>query len=453
MVALLMVAGCVPCLAAAEADLQAKLSELRAAGKPVTATELAPPPATDEDNAAPLYLRAAELIKAHAGEGDYGTGAPRVLKVGYWWYDRENPEHLSALAQLIEQDAELVALVGRATERPRCRFDSPWDEFLLSMSPQHASLRSVARFAAAAAYASSYAGNQDAALEHLRRGAALVRHMAEERTPLGFLNRGSCELMWMRAAETVLAGGPIPEESARELSAELERRDERRELLGAVQGQRVECLETFGQSIGGEIGSTTEPPREPAPVRTPRREAGGRVKALPYPPYDDLLAYLRLMDLAEEGIGRPWSEAAQGLRAVQTELERVPDRLPVARMLVPNTRTLWRRATVEAPARQLVIAALGLKLYRQQKGRLPDRLEGLAEIGWPVPQDCFADRALVYRREGERFLLYSIGPDLVDDGGAPVWSLERDRARRVDPGLPDWKVWPGDIPWQGWNGS
>jgi hypothetical protein len=310
----------------------------------------------------------------------------------------------------------------------------------------------VARFEAAAAYASSYTGDQDAALEHLRRGAVLVRHMAEERTSLAFLSEGTCELMWMRAAETVLAGGPTTEEGARKLVDELGRWDQSRGLVGAIQGDRVECLETVGQSVGGEIGSTTEPPPEPAPVPAPA-EAGGRVKALPYPPYDDVLAYLRLMDSAEKGVGRPWSEAAKGLRDLHAELERVPTGLPIARMLVPNTMGLWRRATVEAPVRQLVTAALGLKLYKQQKGTLPDQIEQLAQIGWPVPQDCFANRPLMYRRQGDRFLLYSIGPDLTDDAGEPIWSLQRDRAKRIDPGLPDWEVWPGDIPWQGWNGS
>jgi hypothetical protein len=37
-----------------------------------------------------------------------------------------------------------------------------------------------------------------------------------------------------------------------------------------------------------------------------------------------------------------------------------------------------------------------------------------------VPQDPFTGQALIYRPQSTNWLLYSVGPDGVDDGGKPV---------------------------------
>jgi hypothetical protein len=38
-------------------------------------------------------------------------------------------------------------------------------------------------------------------------------------------------------------------------------------------------------------------------------------------------------------------------------------------------------------------------------------------VGWPLPEDPFSGKPFVYRRKDSTYLLYSIGPDLKDDGG------------------------------------
>ncbi|NLF29726.1 MAG: hypothetical protein GX591_02425 [Planctomycetes bacterium] len=67
---------------------------------------------------------------------------------------------------------------------------------------------------------------------------------------------------------------------------------------------------------------------------------------------------------------------------------------------------------------QLTLLALALEIGRAEQGRYPTRLESLVgRYVEAVPVDPFSGRALIYRREGEGYVVYSIGPNLRDDGG------------------------------------
>jgi len=64
--------------------------------------------------------------------------------------------------------------------------------------------------------------------------------------------------------------------------------------------------------------------------------------------------------------------------------------------------------------------ALLLKAYRSDWGAYPDSLEDLVKAERvTLPLDPFSGKSLVYHREGEGFVLYSLSMNLKDDGGAP----------------------------------
>jgi len=63
--------------------------------------------------------------------------------------------------------------------------------------------------------------------------------------------------------------------------------------------------------------------------------------------------------------------------------------------------------------------ATQLRAWKIQHGNYPDTLNALASgASEPLPIDPFSGEAYHYRREGEGFLLYSVGPNRKDDGGA-----------------------------------
>jgi hypothetical protein len=74
-----------------------------------------------------------------------------------------------------------------------------------------------------------------------------------------------------------------------------------------------------------------------------------------------------------------------------------------------------------ADARNLLAyTALAMHGYRAVHGRFPDNLAELSpEIIPLLPVDPYDDQPLRFKKTDRGWIIYSIGPDLVDDGGQP----------------------------------
>ena len=70
---------------------------------------------------------------------------------------------------------------------------------------------------------------------------------------------------------------------------------------------------------------------------------------------------------------------------------------------------------------RLLQTDLAICAFRLEHNRYPDRLDELVPgLLREIPGDPYCDEPLVYRREGKEYLLYSTGPNGVDDGGQRV---------------------------------
>jgi hypothetical protein len=69
---------------------------------------------------------------------------------------------------------------------------------------------------------------------------------------------------------------------------------------------------------------------------------------------------------------------------------------------------------------RLIEVELALRCYRGEQGSVPASLDQLVpKYLSRVLLDPFSDHPLVYQAQGTNWLLYSLGPDRVDDGGKP----------------------------------
>src|SRR5262249_46050797 len=65
-----------------------------------------------------------------------------------------------------------------------------------------------------------------------------------------------------------------------------------------------------------------------------------------------------------------------------------------------------------------VHVAFALAAYQRDHGRYPAKLAELApRYLEKIPDDLFAEKPLIYRLEGQGYLLYSVGINGTDDGG------------------------------------
>jgi hypothetical protein len=368
--------------------LRAKLAALKSAGKPLAGSDLAPPPVPARENAAPLYLEAAEIIARHSGQGSAPTTMPAgpvpADEVGYGAYNWDDPGNLARLAGFVERDRRALDLVREASSRPAAAFDVDWTDPLTASLAHLAKLRSVARFLAAAAIVASHEGRQTEALERLRMGFVLARRPSAEPSMVAHLVSYAIHAMLTAAAEYVLAHGPLPEAEARRLAEELGRLDYRREFVQAVEGERVFGLALFEimrrrRDSAGLLGNPE------ASVRVRLLAWGYRFPLRPLLDADEL-RYLAWMERHARLSALSPTERAAALAHPWTDDARpAPSWAVVTNTANAALARFAARTEFSRTQRQLLQAALGLGIYRQRHESYPGGLEEVRRIGWPVP--------------------------------------------------------------------
>ena len=108
-----------------------------------------------------------------------------------------------------------------------------------------------------------------------------------------------------------------------------------------------------------------------------------------------------------------WSTIVHGRRATSLEVAR--NRLILGYMLFSPDFDIQDRTAMQLDLTKLAFA---LAAYHADHGSYPAKLDELAPKYVPeIPKDIFADTDLRYKREGDGYLLYSVGVNGKDDGG------------------------------------
>ena len=90
---------------------------------------------------------------------------------------------------------------------------------------------------------------------------------------------------------------------------------------------------------------------------------------------------------------------------------------------------------------QATLSIIAMLRYKQDTGSYPEDLEQLIADAYlkELPMDPYSDKPLVYKKTGDSFVLYSLGPDFDDDGGV---ENPKDSQKRRQEGLGDEVFWP-----------
>ncbi|MBM3473682.1 MAG: hypothetical protein FJX75_10480 [Armatimonadetes bacterium] len=389
-----------------EAKVDAKLQQLKAAGLPTCGADLQPPPVPEAENAAPLYIKAANSVEPKGGGAIKPPDAYNAKGL-------PTRADLEALAEFVGQFGEAAALVREATERPKCRFDTDWSDPPAALFPHLARMRVVARFTRAEATVESYQGEQAAAVDRLRMGFVAGRHVSGEACLITVLVGCAIDSIMFRAADYVMAERPVPPREARALAEELVRLDYGEWMGRAMRTERVFGISVFDHLRAGDYSILGTGPGRP------RAMCWVHSRAFPVWRCHDELYYLGAMDeLARVASLTPHERAADPAARARWIAPPPPWAIGSAIILPVFTRSFGKMDTTVA-RRGLLATALGVEVYRQHHHVYPARLADLQSLDWPVAKDVFSDADLVYRRSGSGFVLYSIGPDLTDDAGKP----------------------------------
>ena len=228
------------------------------------------------------------------------------------------------------------------------------------------------------------------ALDSLELGACFGRHGNVMR----YLTAGACLSMGARRAEAPVED--LPAEAAAAAAARLERIMARRSPLADVfrATRRVALQGIRSKHRFGLNPSPVERWLGPLyPTSFEYRDAAG--------------AFDALISAAERPyVGRPAPPQA---------------RFWSTRVIMPTLHPLGLPAAAGDTALRELRLQLALRQHRLATGGYPSSLADLVPRWVPdVPPDPFTGKPFIYRRTATGYLLYSVGPDGTDDGGAPI---------------------------------
>lgn len=378
----------------ASAQLNHELSTLRSRHEPLSLEETLEANLAPEQNAAPLYSRAFSKLPSADESSRIPVAAPVPPPAG------------------TARTRELVELARQASELPHCRFSVDWSNPVTARLDHLKSMRTLAEALEADAIQQAAAGRSDEAIADADTIFRMSRHLSEEPVMISLLVARRLESTGYSALAAALSAPSLRADQLTRARAALPTTD-----WSAAAGRTMLTERAFGlwcfqhfpvfsRSWSQSLGSSGMPAL-PAPLQWLAGVCWSPLYKL------DELAYLRYMD---QRVHMPASLFTGDGKRVD-DVDRLPRYALVSRVLVPAFSTVLREGeTREAQLRQARIA-LALAEVRSKQGAYPDQLPP-GGGGEPLPHDPQAGVPFHYRRAGDGYLLYGVGPDHRDDGGA-----------------------------------
>jgi hypothetical protein len=411
----------------ANQELQEWLAELDAADPAwrLEDIEAAREAIPEEQNSARVVIAAKELLLAkrpgpppeQANLPEHGELENRVL----------------AIAPEVQLDAALTAdlrkelnTVRPAVEKARLLVGMPKgrhrlvyaEDFLGTLLGDQASTRGIVRMLSLDAARLAQEGDPEKALASCHSAVNAARSLGDEPLLISVLLRTDCLRRAQRSLERTLAQGEPEDASLQALQAILEDEEKQPLLVNALRGERaamprvVDALES-----GADLDSPASLDAFTLFLLGPGFYTENRYwlsKLL-----TEAVEVARLPEDQQEKAFAAWDTRRRELRADHIPRGERWDAI-IAFLVLPDLTRVDASYRRHLASLRCSIAALAAERHRLREGVWPDSLDALvnAKLLPRVPTDPYDARPLRFRRTEDGVMVYSVGPDHRDDGGA-----------------------------------
>ena len=428
---------------------------LEAAGFPTRPEQVIPAAIPEEDNAAPLYNAAVKALKDVPFKGETSFDGGTVTSSNLFDHlgrtavaVRKSPDDVEAAKNFdtLVRDphvADFLSGIERASALPGCRQENDYSTLAQRMVGQEqdgakgpemflpyiSDNLTVSQILAALALQQMRQGNTAAAWRTIEISFRFADTLRDEPLLISLLVYNSQQRIAIKAMKDVAAMSAPPDEVSQKIQKQLSLYDGEKSMALALNGERILFGERAYSQSPASLGRFLR-------KKSPWWE-------VPFPYSSDLTS------VVFGPLLQPWDYATSlkvcrlmitgGDKAIRENdsssyLRSIPGLFVLTKLLLPSIQGVRTSMThVDSAA---VVSRLGLAIidYKKEHGAFPPDLQAL---GAQDLVDPFTGKPLVYRPEPNGFLLYSVGPDLTDDGGRDYDKKER----------------KGDIVWRYQEGS
>jgi hypothetical protein len=420
--------------------IRERINSIRRAGFPVTCAELDKwyvEPPTGE-NAADVYREAfahyetwtnkpAQLsVPADANNKNKFSSRPKSKRdllpiVGMARLPpRTEPlpaEMQQLVAEYLSDNAEALRLLHQAASMKSCRYPIDLTKGLATRLGPLNSLRQAERLLYLEAILNLERQQPQQAVDSVITSLGVSRSLKQEPMLISYLVQVACQGIGLDCLQRVLNRMPLTDEQLGELAEAIEELENDQALTRAFVGERclgldgIQGLRT-GRIPLEEIFNPWEP--EPSWIRPlwPLCKATGLVEL-------DEKRYLDIMEQLVKATQLPLPESIDASHAVNEEVEHLPRWRVLSRLLLGSLSTSVNKAGGCAAKVRDAQTAIAVERYRAANGKLPDELSDLIPTFLPaVPVDPFDGMPLRYKKLAKGYVVYSVGEDREDNGGA-----------------------------------
>ncbi len=363
----------------------------------------------DDQNAAIEYLKAINLYVKP--EEDLSDVYNSVLR-GTW------SEEAEKLIPWLEKNAAAIAAVRAGSQKDDCRFPflkKPGESFVNMLLPHLSDMRELGRLLVIQGERFEYQKRYREALDTYLAVARTGFHVSKEPILISCLVGVALDAMAVKGIEGCILRNRLDTEILVYLSRQLG-------VIGRV-------AESYEVGLAGErvFGTSVVDDLFDRPRELSFKDIAGKGSEL----YNFVPVIGRrvpgLRAIMKSDFRRFWSRMDEWNKLpahIALRPENSPDKIidelspwSLARMLVPAVART-RAVFLAAKARKEVLATeIALQIYWNVKRDYPDNLNQLKGILDEIPPDPFATEPLRYRRTKDGWIVYSVGENLVDDGG------------------------------------
>lgn len=420
--------------------LEAAIARYQAAGEPILPSDFDQPAIADEDNAVYYLNRAAAAIVDPADVGF--TIDDVVANPASYRHQTEK------LALIIEANANALALVGNARYASGVdwgtRMRSP---MIKSLLPSTTEPRRLARLLYVSAMYHHDCGEDSVAIQEIgdilriarvfdEMPGVLVSHLVAitiDRTTADVVKLVAPTLSVDQAVDRkqTEGGGASREQVLALIDRLLNFESFRREWKRAIYGERAMVLDVVNV-YGEEDIAVSWGARRGIPAKALSLITSPMLKL------EAIEGMASMTTLAEAGLADNYPDAKDAASSYATAVAGYKKSIsPITSILMQGLERSLILHFHGIAMRRMAAIALALRLFELDHGRRPATLSELVpEYLQTVPKDPFAadGRAIAYRPEAAKPLLYSVGVDGVDQGG--TLAMRFGRVDRTSADLP-----------------
>lgn len=343
------------------------------------------------------------------------------LNDSYSWDNGKtiSEENLSNLETILNQYTELFATLETAAGCQGFRSEFNPAEGFAALLPHLTQIRGACRTLALKALVEAKRGRGDSAMASCETMIRIGKFVDLEPLLIGHLVGVACTSMSLSTANHVVSIANVSDESIDKFLNLLDSIDTQRSVTEALKGERAIAVMTFQQIRDGRLGDDFG---NAIPTAS---QVGNRWLTEAYL-NDDERNYLTLMSKQIRWIKEPKAIRGPKMAAVIDELETSSFRFMLSKLILPalsNVAIAKDRIEAEIRCFRLILVS------RKSNAPAIDSME------FPSPQDLdpFTQERLLMRKDDRGWIVYSVGENLTDDGGA-IWKTE-DTDRPLDIGF------------------